>query len=145
VALPLLYLLDTNILVHFVRGDAVWARVRSQYQLFTASPMPLISVVTAAELRSLALQNGWGAGKLTQMEFALGYFDEVYIDNRRLVDAYAVIDAHFHGLGQSLGKNDLWIATTAHVTGARLLTTDHDFDPLDPLFLSRDWIDPSIP
>ena len=24
--LPLLYLLDTNILVHLIRGDGVWAR-----------------------------------------------------------------------------------------------------------------------
>jgi predicted nucleic acid-binding protein len=36
----------------------------------------------------------------------------------------------------------LWIAATAHATGARLLTTDHDFDHLDPTFLARDWIDP---
>lgn len=77
------------------------------------------------------------------MEFALGYFDEVFIDSHAVVDAYAVIDAHFQSRGHSFGKNDLWIAATAHVAGARLLTTDHDFDPMDPLFLSRDWIDPT--
>jgi predicted nucleic acid-binding protein len=77
------------------------------------------------------------------MEFALGYFDEVFIDSRPLVDAYAVIDAHFQARGRPFGKNDLWIAVCAHVTGARLLTTDRDFDPMDPLFLSRDWIDPT--
>lgn len=26
--------------------------------------------------------------------------------------------------------------------GARLLTTDKDFDQLDPVFLTHDWIDP---
>src|SRR5437764_12535108 len=125
---PPLFLLDTNILVHFVRGDAVWTRIRDQYQLLATDPKPLISVLTSGELRSTALQNGWGKRRLDQMEFALGYFDEVFIDSRPLVEAYAVIDAHFQRRGQPFGKNDLWIAATAHVTGARLLTTDHDFD-----------------
>ena len=52
-----------------------------------------------------------------------------------------MIDAHLQRTGRPLGKNDVWIAATAAVTGARLLTTDKDFDRLDPLFLSRDWID----
>ena len=140
---PPLHLLDTNVLVHFVRGSAVWARIQGRYQLLAADPKPLISIVTAAELRSLALQHGWGKSKLDQMEFALGYFDEVFIDSRSLADAYAVIDAHFQRQGHPFGKNDLWIAATAHVAGARLLTTDRDFDAMDPLFLSRDWIDPT--
>ena len=141
--LPLLYLLDTNILIHFVRADAVWASVRERYQLFAIEPKPLISVVTSGELRSFALQHGWGKAKLEQMEFCLGYFDEVFIDSPPLVHGYATIDAHLQSQGVSLGKNDLWIAATAVVTGARLLTTDRDFDPLDPLFLTRDWIDPT--
>jgi len=41
-----------------------------------------------------------------------------------------------------MGKNDLWIAATAAVTGATLLTTDRDFDKLAPRFLAREWIDP---
>jgi tRNA(fMet)-specific endonuclease VapC len=77
------------------------------------------------------------------MEFCLGYFDQIPIESQQLVETYAVIDAHFQKKGQPLGKNDLWIAATATATGARLLTTDRDFDALDPLFLSRDWIDPS--
>ena len=36
-----------------------------------------------------------------------------------------------------MGKNDLWIAAVASVTRFRLLTTDADFDHLDPLFLTR--------
>jgi predicted nucleic acid-binding protein len=42
-----LYLLDTNVLVHLVRGDGVWARVRATYQPLLIDPHPLISVVTA--------------------------------------------------------------------------------------------------
>jgi predicted nucleic acid-binding protein len=140
--LPPLYLLDTNVLVHLVRGDAVWARVRATYQPLLIDPRPLISVVTAGELRSLALQFNWQAEKIDQMDFYLGYFQRVSIDDPEIIRAYAVIDAHCQRTGQPLGKNDAWIAATAAVMGARLLTTDKDFDQLDPLFISRDWIDP---
>lgn len=43
-----------------------------------------------------------------------------------------------------MGKNDLWIAATASVTGATLLTTDGDFDHLESAFLTRVWIDPTL-
>lgn len=141
-ALPPLYLLDTNILVHLVRGDAVWVRVRTTYQPLLIEPRPLISVVTAGELRSLALQFNWQTDRIDQLDFYLGYFKRVSIDDADIIRAYAVIDAHCRRIGQPLGKNDAWIAATASVAGARLLTTDKDFDRLDPLFLSRDWIDP---
>jgi predicted nucleic acid-binding protein len=143
-ASPPLYLLDTNVLVHLVRGDAVWARVRATYQPLLTDPRPIISVVTDGELRSLALQFNWQAEKVDQMEFCLGYLKRVSIDDPEILRAYAVIDAHGQRTGQPLGKNDVWIAATVSVTGARLLTTDKDFDRLDPLFLSRDWIDPSV-
>ncbi len=34
-----------------------------------------------------------------------------------------------------MGKNDLWIAATAYVTGASLMTTDGDFDHLNGVYL----------
>ncbi len=42
-----------------------------------------------------------------------------------------------------MGKNDVWIAATASVVEAVLLTTDADFDHLDPRFLKRIWLDPA--
>jgi tRNA(fMet)-specific endonuclease VapC len=143
-SLPPLFLIDTNVLVHLVRADNVWMRVRGTYEPLLLEPRPLISVVTAGELRSLALQFNWQAAKIDQMEFYLGYFQRVSIDDPEIIRAYAVIDAYCHRTGQPLGMNDTWIAATVSVTGARLLTTDKDFDRLDPLFLAHDWIDPDI-
>jgi tRNA(fMet)-specific endonuclease VapC len=137
-----LYLLDTNVLVHFVRASEVWGRVRDRYRPLTADPRPVVSVVTAGELRSLALQWKWGEKKLDQMEYALGFFDVLTIHEPRVIRTYAALDAFCEEVGQPLGKNDLWIAATAAVTGARLLTTDRDFDRLSPRFLARDWVDP---
>jgi tRNA(fMet)-specific endonuclease VapC len=39
-----------------------------------------------------------------------------------------------------MGKNDLWIAATASVLSATLLTTDKDFDHLKDVFLSLERI-----
>lgn len=135
-------ILDTNILVHFVRSSPVWEQARDRYQLLTVEPRPIVSVVTVGELRSLAMQWKWGDKKLSQVDFALGFFQNVSISNDELIRSYALIDAHCESIGQPLGKNDLWIAATAASLRIRLLTTDRDFDRLAPQFFARDWIDP---
>jgi tRNA(fMet)-specific endonuclease VapC len=43
-----------------------------------------------------------------------------------------------------MGKNDLWIAASAAVTSAVLMTTDKDFDHLHPQRIQRLLIDPSF-
>ena len=58
--------------------------------------------------------------------------------DEKLLKTYAEIDAYSKNklraklLGKSIkmGKNDLWIAATALVANATLLTTDNDFDHL---------------
>lgn len=69
-ALSLQYLLDTYILVHYVRDSPLWNQIRGTYELLMIEPRPLISVVTEGELHSLALQWNWGAKKLDKMDFA---------------------------------------------------------------------------
>ena len=139
-----LFCLDTNILVHCVREDATWTEIREEYQLLLIEPTPVISIVTVGELRSLARQWRWGNVKLDRMEFALGYFRIMPVESPVIVDIYAEIDSHFQLRGRKLGKNDLWIAATANYLDATLLTTDCDFDELDPLFLKRDWVPPAV-
>ena len=138
-----LYLLDTNILVHYVRGSLVWRRISETYQPLSITPTPLFSAVTEGELRSLSVQWHWADKKLSQMEFALGYFNRWPIEHPDVLTAYAAIDAYCELVGQSMGKNDLWIAATAAVTGATLITTDRDFDRIAPRFLTRIWVDPN--
>jgi predicted nucleic acid-binding protein len=137
-----LYLLDTNILVHPVRRDAVGERIRRLYSPLLTEPRPLISVVTEGELRSLGFQLGWGKEKTEQSHYLLTYFQRTTIETEEVLQAYALIDTFSERLGRSMGKNDLWIAATAHVTGATLLTTDRDFDHLEGQFLKREWVDP---
>lgn len=133
------YLLDTNIMVHQVRGDATGEEIRERYNLLALEPKPLISVVSDGELRSLILQFGWGSARREQAQFLLQYFDRFPIVDDRLFPAYAAIDASSRQRGVRMGKNDLWIAVTAYVIGATLLTTDADFDhlPADLLLHER--------
>ncbi len=140
-----LYLLDTNILVHAVRSDAVWDRLRETHNLLAVEPTPLISVVTVGELRSLAYQRDWSVAKREQMAFLLGYFKKVTIDDPTIYETYAVIDANLRRMGRKLGKNDLWIAATTNVFAATLITTDSDFDPIQPTFIRRERIAALIP
>jgi len=137
-----LYLLDTNVLVHYVRESELWSRIRDDYEPFTREQNPLFCVVSEGELRSLSIQWNWGTRKLDQLEFCLGFFESYTIDRPRVLRAYAAIDSFSESIGRKVGKNDVWIAATAAVTGATLLTTDRDFDHLAPRFLKRDWIDP---
>ncbi len=132
-----LYLLDTNILVHLVRRDATGLLVQNQYQPLMIEPRPLISVVTAGELRSLAYQFRWGNQKRDQALYFLDYFRQISIDHPDIVEAYAVMDAFSAHVGRSMGKNDAWIAATAKIMGATILTTDGDFEHLTPQFIDR--------
>ena len=106
--------------------------------LLSATQAPLISVICEGELRSLALQFNWGASRVQRMEALLSRLTVIPLPYQNIVDAYARIDDYSKRRGVPMGKNDVWIAATAHVTGARLLTTDRDFDHLDPAFLGRD-------
>jgi len=140
--LPPLYLLDTNVLIRYVRRDAVGQRIEAHYHLLSTPTMPLISFVTEAELRSFALYRRWGAATLNQMEFVLTALRRTPVETPGALEAYVAIDVYSLDNGVTMGKNDVWIAATAVVTGATLLTTDHDFDHLDGIFLTREWIDP---
>lgn len=139
---PRQLLLDTNILVHFVRHLPVWLQVREAYQPLLIAPTPAISVVSEGELRSLSLQWNWGSHKLDQMEFCLAFFDRHSIDTPDVLWSYAVLDSTCEAAGTPLGKNDLWIAATAIALGATLLTTDRDFDRLPDNFPPRIFVDP---
>ncbi len=62
-----------------------------------------------------------------------------------ILELYAQIDVILRRAGRPVQQNDMWIAATAAASGAHLLTTDRDFDPLYPAYLDRTWIDPQRP
>jgi predicted nucleic acid-binding protein len=83
------------------------------------------------------------------LQYFLEKFVIIDINYRPLVLRYGEIDAFSQGKlpnrplsvsARNMGKNDLWIAATASVLDAKLLTTDADFGHLKTTFLDIDQI-----
>jgi predicted nucleic acid-binding protein len=111
--------------------------------------------VSKGEIYSLAVQRDWGGGKLTLLGELLRKLPVVDINNEQIIQRYAEIDAYSLSKDRKrplpaghtarvMGKNDLWIAATASVLKATLLTTDHDFDYLDGVFFDVAFIDQAL-
>jgi tRNA(fMet)-specific endonuclease VapC len=145
--MPPRYLLDTNILIAYCRAGDLGNYIETTYTLRAASQVPFISIVTEGELLSIAKKNNWGSNKIQTMITLFQSFIRINLDLQGILQAYAEIDHASQyppsGSSQKMGKNDLWIAATAKVTGAHLLTTDRDFDHLDGTHITRYWIDPT--
>jgi predicted nucleic acid-binding protein len=136
------YLLDTNIVLLSVREAQFRQAINQKY--FQNGNLPIISVVSMGELRSLALRNGWGEPKWKKLANILNTFLIADIHSEDVIQCYAEIDAFSQGKftkqkssfsAKNMGKNDLWIAATASVLSATLLTTDNDFSHLQDHFL----------
>lgn len=140
------YLLDTGILVHYTRQSQLYKKIETDEGLTLPDCMPMISVVTEAEILSFAIQKNWGNPKILRIRSLLSKIIIVDINSsdNELLEAYSQLDAFSKGklsgkpLGSSsitMGKNDLWIAATAKAADAKLLTIDNDFDHLDGKFI----------
>jgi predicted nucleic acid-binding protein len=150
------FLLDTNILLGFTRR-ADWAQwAYETYELGNESTMVFTSVICRGELLALAEKNGWGSKKRESLVEVLNRFPTVDLNKEPILNHYAELDTWSHGRpvvdesrpappkpAVSMKQNDLWIAATAVATGAKLITTDTDFDHLDGVWLKRIFVDQS--
>lgn len=104
-------------------------------------PRPILPVVVKAEIKSLSLQLSWGAEKRAALDALLRELPIAEISFDAVIDAYAELDFQSRKLGRRRGKNDLWIAAVAFVQGALVLTTDQDFDHLNPGLVRIERVD----
>jgi tRNA(fMet)-specific endonuclease VapC len=137
------YLLDTNILIQLLRGNALGRYIDRTYDLRSTLSHCVISVVTVGEMGSLVRKLKWGTRRVDALTILLNELPWMDINDSAALEAYAEIDHFSDQNGTSMGKNDVWIAATAKATGMTLLTTDKDFDHLHGKFLQRIWIDPA--
>lgn len=117
--------------------------VEKNYQPFREGNTSIVSIVTVGEVLSTGKQNKWGDKKLEAIQGLLDSLVIVEIRYSDLIESYAEIDTFSQGkldnkkvsfLARNMGKNDLWIAATAHVTGSKLITADSDFDHLNGIY-----------
>jgi tRNA(fMet)-specific endonuclease VapC len=108
----------------FVNAEVVWDMIRPKLCALSVKWM---------------YKNLGGKTRRQRLEELIGDFYPADIFSEETIDCYAEIDAFSQNklpakpLGmtsRNMGKNDLWIAAVAHILGARLLTSDADFDHL---------------
>jgi len=138
------YVLDTNIVLHIVRNSDVWKRVKTEFEITTNENKVFISIISYAEINSIAKQLNWGQPKQNILQNVLSKLPTLLI-NKMIAESYVKIDVYSQGKdfdnplpsgisSRNVGKNDLWIAAlTAHIN-AELITTDKDFDHLNNVF-----------
>jgi len=78
---------------------------------------------------------------LEELENLLSQVVTLDINADQIIQHYAAIDHFSRSIGRRLGKNDVWIAATTRSYSIPVLTTDKDFDHLDPEWVQRQWID----
>ncbi|MEM6700032.1 MAG: PIN domain-containing protein, partial [Bacteroidota bacterium] len=125
-------------------------KIEEKYQLFTGDNTLIVSVVTLGELKSIERQFKYGAKKKAKIKSLLENLLKIDLNIEEIIERYAEIDAFSQGkhdlkksnfTSRNMGKNDLWIAATASVYDAILITTDKDFIHLDKEFLQLECID----
>ncbi|MDZ7876190.1 MAG: PIN domain-containing protein [Saprospiraceae bacterium] len=138
------FLFDTNILLFYIRENALASFIDRTYAPFDEGNTPILSIVSVGEIKSIALRNDWGRVKLAKLKELMTLFVITDINSDDVIDAYAEIDTYSQGKlktnplphsARNMGKNDLWIAATASVVPAKLLTSDADFDHLEGHYL----------
>jgi tRNA(fMet)-specific endonuclease VapC len=143
-------LYDTNVILYILRkADSI---DKLQHHLNARYLDEYISIVTVAEIRSLAIQSSWGEKNLKNMEEFLAEIPILDINSPDIIERYVDIDCyskrkHPHLVGNfsaiTMGKNDLWIAATASLYECNLITMDKYFQHLhkefvDVIYLEKD-------
>lgn len=139
------YLLDTCVMFLLARGEEPGRVIDQRFGLSSAAERPLVSIVTHAELHLLALSNGWGVKKMSALAATLANVVTVEILSGPIPEAYvelALASRRHRPSARTMTDNDLWIAATAKVARATLLTTDKDFTHLSPNHCRVVLIDP---
>ncbi len=138
------YLLDTSVLLNLIRGKQLGESIDRAFGLRAAFYRHAVSIVTHAELQTLAQRHQWGDKKLEALRLALHELVTVNVDSSAIIEAYVRIEESCRnaiGGEKKMGQNDMWIAATALYTGLPLITTDKDFDHLGQV-IKIHWVDP---
>jgi tRNA(fMet)-specific endonuclease VapC len=135
------YLLDTNVLLHLVRGKVLGTAIEARFQLKAQANKPLLCVVTYGEIWAIARRNQWGDEKRRVLQAAIDELVMVSIADDDVVGAYVDIQLFTEKQGRPMGQNDLWIAAASKAAGAHLLACDKDFDHLYGKQIDGEYID----
>lgn len=140
-------LFDTNIILFIIRDKS---SSKALLKLINPEEKSLfISIVSVAELYSIAFQNRWNSMQLEKLEAFLNGIQIVMVDDF-LTETYMQIDSfsqrkhpdfqtYSFTTPRNMGKNDVWIAATASLLEMKLITSDMDFNHLANHFITLQY------
>jgi tRNA(fMet)-specific endonuclease VapC len=143
------YFFDTNIVILYLREDSLIQLIEDKFNPLSSDNDAFLSVVSKGELNALSKKNDWGKVRIQKVERICDELLITDINSEDVIERYGEIDAFSQGRlksrpsrfsARNMSKNDLWIAATASITNATLLTTDKDFDHLNGVFLNVEYI-----
>lgn len=137
------YLLDTNVVLHLVRGNDFAAYLADAFGLLDPPTRPLVSIVSHGELWAIADRNQWGANRRKELEELLDMLSYVSLDDQSVIAAYVDLRRASRQSGNTLSDNDTWIAACAKAAEATLLTSDTDFKAVPSTVCSVQHVEPS--
>ena len=150
------YLLDTNLIFGVLTGKD-WARKAfHKFQLDDVDSLIQTSIICEGEILTIAIRNKWQEEKLMKLRELLEQIPIINVDNREIAEAYSRIQSWSERKSKespisspppkssrTMGQNDLWIAATAYVYDATLLSSDKDFQHLKETWIKFEYISQS--
>jgi len=86
------YLLDTTVILHLVRGNELGRYLARRFRLLDAVNRPLVSIVTHGELLVIADANGWGEEKRKALATALENLATIDLNHEQVLLNYVAVD-----------------------------------------------------
>jgi tRNA(fMet)-specific endonuclease VapC len=108
---------DTDVVSYLFKGDTRAAG----YEPHLIGRTPVISFMTVAELDAWAAQRNWGQPARERLEQSLSRYT-IHFSDRRLCTLWATVTTAARRAGHPIGVADAWIAATALLLSAPLVT-----------------------
>lgn len=120
------YLLDTNVIIRFLRGETTLFSLFDDEENLFVSSISVGELMYGAELSSKAEFN-------RETYFGLCQALNIIAPNEYISAVYGKVKASLKRSGHPLPENDIWIAATAIAENLTLITADSDFIGIENL------------
>jgi len=121
------YLLDTNIVVPFLNGDAI---ITEKLKALTIVQLPFIVL---GELYYGAYKSKQSKNNIPKIKEFIDEHCEVYYASGKTLELYGQIKQSLSKRGKPIPENDIWIAAIAWEYDLTLVTRDKHFSHVDKL------------
>lgn len=125
-----LLVVDTDVASYIFKADT---RAR-RYLKYLTNHKLIMSFMTLSELKWWALKHNWGENRQQRLREYLLQNYVFYFSDEELCNIWAEVYEFSHRNGKSMSRSDAWIAATALVLEAPLITNNRkDFDHIPNL------------